>query len=183
MTVRDNQTGSPTTIISHQGFFCADCPKLFPRVVPPPPQTSPAAGARRRNAEPVTRASLLKERKAMWKKKRAEQKRTGQLGEGVRVRGRWIASSEHAHVLCYIVLNIAQATKRQQDIGPGSSFDGSQGVDGEDIINIPQISFGSFQLFPDQNIYGPVDPTLPAFNQTVQTGLDWIHRQAQTARL
>ena len=78
---------------------------------------------------------------------------------------------------------IYKATKRQQDIGPGSSFDGSQGVDGEDIINIPQIGFGSFQLFPDQNTYGPVDPTLPAFNQTVQTGLDWIRRQADTGLL
>ena len=78
---------------------------------------------------------------------------------------------------------IRKETKRQQDIGPGSSFDGSQGVDGEDIINIPQIGFGSFQLFPDQNTYGPVDPTLPAFNQTVQTGLDWIRRQAATGIL
>ena len=78
---------------------------------------------------------------------------------------------------------LRKAAKRQQDVGPGSSFDGSQGVDGEDIINIPEISFGTFQLFPDQDTYGPVDTTLPAFNQTVQTGLDWIRRQGETGRL
>jgi len=159
----------PNHLISsgHQGFFCADCPKLFPRVVTPPPQTSPVPAKRRRNAEPVTRASLLKERKALWKKKREEQKRRGVLETGVRIRGRWVAS----------------VTKRQQDVGPGSAFDGSKGVDGEDIINIPDISFGTFQLFPDQDTYGPVDTTLPAFNQTVQTGLDWIRRQGETGQL
>jgi mannan endo-1,4-beta-mannosidase len=159
----------PNHLVSsgHQGFFCADCPKLFPRVTAPPPQTSSTPGRRRRSAEPMTRVRLLKERKALWKKKREEQKRAGQLEGGVRVRGRWTASP----------------TKRQQDIGPGTGFDGSQGVDGEDIINIPEISFGTFQLFPDQNTYGPVDDSLLAFNQTVQTGLDWIRRQGETGRL
>lgn len=72
---------------------------------------------------------------------------------------------------------------RQEDTGVGSAFDGSHGVDSEDIISIPQIGFGSFQLFPDQNDYqsGPPDPTLPLFNQTLQIGLDWIRRHADTA--
>jgi mannan endo-1,4-beta-mannosidase len=65
----------------------------------------------------------------------------------------------------------------------GSAFDGSSGVDTEDIINIPQIGYGSFQLFPDQNNYGPDDPNLPPFNNTVQTGLSWIQSHAELAQL
>jgi len=74
-------------------------------------------------------------------------------------------------------------TKRQSDQGVGPAFDGSQGVDSEDIINIPQIGFGTFQLFPDQNSYGVDDPTLPAFNNTVNQGLQWIRRQADIGKL
>jgi mannan endo-1,4-beta-mannosidase len=74
-------------------------------------------------------------------------------------------------------------TKRQSDQGVGPAFDGSQGVDSEDILNIPQIGFGTFQLFPDQNSYGFDDPTLPAFNNTVNQGLDWIRRHADIGRL
>ena len=75
-------------------------------------------------------------------------------------------------------------TKRQAFAeGAGSSFDGSSGVDAEDIINIPQIGYGSFQLFPDQNTYGPDDPSLPAFNNTVQTGLSWIQSHAELGQL
>ena len=73
-------------------------------------------------------------------------------------------------------------TKRQFDTGVGSSFDGSSGVDTEDIINIPEIGYGSFQLFPDQNNYGPADPNLPAFNNTVQIGLSWIRDHATLAQ-
>jgi len=109
----------------------------------------------------------LKERKAAWKKERERQKRSGELPGGVKVRGRWVASQ----------------TKRQGDLGVGSSFDGTHGVDSEDIINIPQIGFGSFQLFPDQFSYGTPDTSLPAFNQTLQIGLDWIRRHADTGRL
>jgi len=65
----------------------------------------------------------------------------------------------------------------------GSAFDGSSGVDSEDILGIPQIGFSSFQLFPDQNTYGPDDPNLPAFNNTVQQGLDWIRRHASIGQL
>lgn len=67
--------------------------------------------------------------------------------------------------------------------GVGSAFDGSQGVDSEDIINIPEIGFGTFQLFPDQNSYGVDDPNLPAFNNTLNQGLDWIRRQAAIGQL
>lgn len=75
-------------------------------------------------------------------------------------------------------------TKRQSDEqGVGPAFDGSSGVDTEDILNIPQIGYGSFQLFPDQNNYGPDDPNLPAFNNTVQQGLSWIQMHAELGQM
>ncbi|KAG5642194.1 hypothetical protein DXG03_003432 [Asterophora parasitica] len=114
-------------------------------------------------------SGLLKERKAALKKERERQKRSGKLSGGVNVRGRWTASE----------------TKRQADLSPGPAFDGTHGVDSEDIINIPQIGFGSFQLFPDQYDYSSstLDTNLPPFNQTLQTGLDWIRRHAEAGRL
>lgn len=42
--------------------------------------------------------------------------------------------------------------------------------------------FRHSQLFPDQNVYAPLDPNLDAFNNTVQAGLDWITQQAQSAQ-
>ncbi|KAG6909719.1 hypothetical protein DXG01_015921 [Tephrocybe rancida] len=163
----------PNHVVSsgNQGYFCADCTKLFPRVVPPAPASSPKPGSPRRSLpEPQTKAKLLKERKAAWKKERERQKRAGVQPAGVKIRGRWTATQ----------------TKRQSDLSSDTSaFDGSHGVDSEDIINIPQIGFGSFQLFPDQFNYSstPPDPSLPAFNQTVQAGLDWIKLHADSATL
>ena len=87
-------------------------------------------------------------------------------------------------VLCKILFVHWSETKRQSaDQGIGPAFDGSQGVDSEDILNIPQIGFGTFQLFPDQNSYGIDDPTIPAFNNTVNQGLDWIRRHADIGKL
>jgi mannan endo-1,4-beta-mannosidase len=65
----------------------------------------------------------------------------------------------------------------------GSAFDGSHGVDSEDILNIPEIGMGSFQYFPDQNQYGANDPNLPPVNNTVQQGLDWVRAHADNSRL
>ncbi|KAF8964679.1 glycoside hydrolase superfamily [Flammula alnicola] len=161
----------PNHLVSsgNQGFFCADCPKLFPRVVPPP-QTSATPNNRRRAAKPLTKKRILEERKAAQKKARKLQQRSASpAAGGIRIRGRWMSTE----------------TKRQntEDQGVGSAFDGSQGVDSEDIINIPQIGFGTFQLFPDQNSYGVNDPTIPAFNNTVNQGLDWIRRHAEIGTL
>jgi len=65
----------------------------------------------------------------------------------------------------------------------GAVFDGSFGIDSEDILNIPQISFSSSQLFPDQFKYGQPDSSLPPFNQTVQVGVDWIKKQGALANI
>lgn len=152
----------------NQGFFCTDCPKLFPRpVTPPKPQPSTNPGDRRRKLPvQITKKNLIKERAEKRKQARELAKRSGTLEQtGVKIRGRW-----------------ASTPTRRQDSGLGSAFDGSQGVDSEDILGIPQIGFSSFQLFPDQNTYAPVDPNLSPFNNTVQAGLDWIQKQAQAGQ-
>lgn len=148
----------------HQGFFCTGCPKLFPLNPPPRPRPSPAPGSRRSIAVPLTRERLLLERKEAFKKTRAAAKRSTE--GSVRVRGRWLSTP----------------TRRQQDSVVGTSFDGSQGVDSEDIMNIPGIGLNSFMLFPDQNSYGPDDPNLDRFNNTLQQGLEWIRLQAEAGQ-
>ncbi|KAJ7343492.1 glycoside hydrolase family 5 protein [Mycena albidolilacea] len=146
-----------------QGFFCPDCPKLFQKTTPPPPGPS-AAAALRRKIQPLTKKRILEERKEARKATRALKLQSEPPSAGVRVRGKWIATP----------------TRRQDaDEGVGSAFDGSQGVDSEDILSISDIGFGSFQLFPDQNQYAPDDPNLSAFNNTLQAGLDWIKRHGE----
>ncbi|KZP24938.1 glycoside hydrolase family 5 protein [Athelia psychrophila] len=63
----------------------------------------------------------------------------------------------------------------------GSAYNGSQGVDSEDILGIPEIGYSSFQMFTDQDTYGSVDPSIPAYNQTVDTGVDWIKQHVAAA--
>ncbi|KAF9564649.1 glycoside hydrolase family 5 protein [Agrocybe pediades] len=153
----------------NQGFFCTNCTKIFPRVVVPPPQTSPRPGRRSNMVKPLTTRKLFDDRKLAFKKSRALRQKTNPPTGGIRIRGRWMSTE----------------TRRQsfdmQNMGP--AFDGSQGVDSEDIINIPGLDFGTFQLFPDQNSYGPDDPNLPAFNNTVNQGLAWIQLHASLGKL
>ncbi|KAF7352172.1 Glycoside hydrolase family 5 protein [Mycena venus] len=154
-----------------QGFFCADCPKLFPRTTPSPsrpsPSPSPSISSRQNKVEPLTKKRILQERKDARKKTRASKLQSDPPSSGVRVRGKWIATP----------------TRQQDDAVLGSAFDGSEGVDFEDILNIPQIGFSSFQLFPDQNSYAPDDPNLSAFNNTLQVGLDWIKRHGDSGQM
>lgn len=165
----------------HQGFLCTDCPKLFPRVTAPPPRPSPRAEARR-SVLPWTRERILKERKEAFKKTRELAKKSGQSGDGIRIRGRWVSTREFPFCQIMVIFN-GQIATRRQDSGLGSAFDGSHGVDSEDIFNIPEIGLGSFMVFPDQVKYGPDDPNLPPFNNTVKQGQDWIRSNVDMARL
>lgn len=82
--------------------------------------------------------------------------------------------------------NISTETRRQSAssvFGTGPMFDGSTGVDSQDILAIPQVDFGTVQLFPDQNSYGTDDPTLPPFNNTLNQGLDWIATHGAVAQM
>jgi mannan endo-1,4-beta-mannosidase len=155
----------------NHGFFCTGCPKLFPRSTKPShPTPRPSASTnnrRRKLPTALTKKALIKERAEKRRRTREQKKREGTLNaDGIRIRGRW-----------------ASTTTRRQDNGLGSAFDGSQGVDSEDILRIPNIDFSTFQLFPDQNSYAADDPNLSPFNNTLQGGTEWIQKQAQTAQL
>jgi len=65
---------------------------------------------------------------------------------------------------------------------PGTSFDGSYGVDTEDILASPSIDFGSFQLFPDQVTYFP-DPQPNFAVKAIADGGKWVKVHSNTARL
>ncbi|KIM65251.1 glycoside hydrolase family 5 protein [Scleroderma citrinum Foug A] len=148
-----------------QGFMCIDCPKLYPLTPPPAPQPSPAPGSKKRSA-PVSSKQILRKRTESKRLNREAAIRSGTLKkDGIRVRGRWAAT----------------ATRRQQSQGVGSPYDGSYGVDSQDILNIPSIDFGAFQLFPDQQSYAPSDPSLSTYDNFVSQGVDWITNQAQSA--
>eukprot|EP00753_Platysulcus_tardus_P010955 PLAT3170.1.p1 GENE.PLAT3170.1~~PLAT3170.1.p1 ORF type:complete len:551 (+),score=-122.98 PLAT3170.1:35-1687(+) len=158
----------PNHLVSsgNQGFFCVDCPKLFPPTTPPP-QTSPAPGEKRRSVQPLSKSRLFLERQEARKRTREARKRSGSAEPiAMKIRGRWGAV----------------AAKRQSS-STASAFDGSQGVDSQDILNIPEIAFGTAQLFPDQDQYA-VDGSITAddYDALVQEGISWIQLQAQSAK-
>ncbi|EGN92442.1 glycoside hydrolase family 5 protein [Serpula lacrymans var. lacrymans S7.3] len=166
------QTVDPNHLVSAgtSGFICLDCPKLYPLnpAPAPAPSASPAAKKRRSIVPrgPLTKEQLLRDRAEARRHNRAAAKLAGTLKEdGVKIRGRWVST----------------AAKRQgtQDIGP--TYTGAYGVDSQDILNIPQIGFGSFQLFPDQQQYEPNDPNLSPYENIVNQGVAWIIQQAQSA--
>jgi mannan endo-1,4-beta-mannosidase len=75
----------------------------------------------------------------------------------------------------------ASSSSNTQVSDSGPTFDGFFGVDTEDIISVPCIDFGSFQLFPDQVHYFPGDEPNPEHVGTVQ-GNRWVTRHSTTAR-
>jgi mannan endo-1,4-beta-mannosidase len=150
-----------------QGFFCPDCPKLFP--ITPPPAPSPAPGGDHKHSKYSVR-SIMNPTSLFQMITKERRSRASTPRDGVKIRGRWTASSQ---------------VKRGGG-GVGSSFDGSQGVDSQDILNIPDIDFATFQLFPDQNTYSPTSskivPPSADFNGTVAQGVAWIEAQADSAK-
>jgi len=63
----------------------------------------------------------------------------------------------------------------------GKSFDGSYGVDTEDILAVPHIDFGSFQLFPDQVEYFPPIQGVDATVKALGDGGKWVTLHSRTA--
>ena len=117
-------------LLRTQGFFCVDCPKLFP--LAPRPKPSPAPGTKRRASGTLTAKAVLSQRRANMKRnaEAAKQRREGaaqKRARGEKARWSYRGSAADNHV------------KRQlgtQNIG--TAFDGSHGVDSQDIINIPE---------------------------------------------
>jgi mannan endo-1,4-beta-mannosidase len=79
-------------------------------------------------------------------------------------------------------LSLPTVRKRQSNNGIGPDFDGSFGIDTEDLANIPAVDFSSLQFFPDQITFGP-DGFIDLSNATnvSQNGIDWINLHSQTA--
>jgi mannan endo-1,4-beta-mannosidase len=74
-----------------------------------------------------------------------------------------------------------QSTKPSTSL-PGPSFDGSYGVDTEDILAVPCIDFGSLQLFPDQTEYFPPVSNNSATN-SISGGNTWLAVHSNSASL
>jgi len=75
----------------------------------------------------------------------------------------------------------APSTLKLHDSPVGPAFDGSYGVDTEDIISVPSIDFGSFQLFPDQVQYFSGASTVDFAITAALQGGGWVKRHSDTA--
>jgi hypothetical protein len=84
----------------------------------------------------------------------------------------------------YGVLSLPLAEAKRQSSDIGSAFNGAFGVDSEDILNAPDIDFGTFQLFPDQTNYGitgtEVQPPSSDFDNTLNETISWISAQTDS---
>jgi mannan endo-1,4-beta-mannosidase len=82
--------------------------------------------------------------------------------------------------------SLALAETKRQDSGSAVAFNGVLGVDSQDILNAPNIDFGTFQLFPDQNNYGANGGENQApsvdFNTMLTQTTNFITSQAQSAQ-
>jgi len=81
--------------------------------------------------------------------------------------------------------SLALAETKRQAGGSAVAFNGVLGVDSQDILNAPNIDFGTFQLFPDQNNYGTTGGENQApsvdFNTMLTQTTNFINSQAQSA--
>ncbi|KAG0708733.1 glycoside hydrolase family 5 protein [Suillus ampliporus] len=147
------------------GFQCTDCPKLYPLTSTASLMPSPAPGKKRNRVTPLTTEQVIKQRAESRRRNREAAIRAGTLKEdGVMIRGHW-----------------ASTATREVSSSISSTMDGSYGVDSQDILNIPNIGFGSLQVFPDQESYGPDDPNLDPVQNKINLGVAWIQQSALSA--
>jgi mannan endo-1,4-beta-mannosidase len=71
---------------------------------------------------------------------------------------------------------------KRQDNGLGPAFDGSTGVDSQDIANSPNIAYTSFAILPDFTPLTTNGATPATFDELVQSGVDYVQTQASAAR-
>ncbi|KAJ2919875.1 hypothetical protein MD484_g569, partial [Candolleomyces efflorescens] len=74
-----------------------------------------------------------------------------------------------------------KTTSRRPALG-GPSFDGSFGIDTEDLLAIPHVDFGSFQISPELQLF-PVLAGVNPTDQSIGDGGRWIEVHSQTAQL
>ncbi len=101
------------------------------------------------------------------------------------VSGRHLVCIPHSTPYCLLSLPLAEA--KRQTSGDGSAYSGAFGVDSQDILNVPDIDFGTFQMFPDQFNYGTtgpvteVQPPSSNFDSTMNDTVAWIRAQINCA--
>ncbi|KAG8913916.1 hypothetical protein FRC00_001299 [Tulasnella sp. 408] len=150
------------------GFYCTDCPKLF-SLPPPPPTVSGGSqsnvGKRSKKRTGYLTTAMVRER-IKAREKAAYRAARNAPGARKAIRGGWAAP-------------VTSFKRQSSDLG--STFDGSFGVDSEDIVSAPSVDFGSFQFFPDQQVYAlDSENGSSPFDNVVQQGLDWIQLQGET---
>lgn len=139
------------------GFKCTQstCKKINPltgTTNPAAPQTSISPGdvanGKKRKRRWLTSADVLKRARDSEKAARGV---VGDAVKKIRIRGGWAAPAT--------VKSTRSMSKRQDTGSVGSAYDGSYGVDSEDICQDPDIDFCSLQIFPDQVFYGATSIT------------------------
>lgn len=122
------------------GFFCTQstCPKI--NTPTPPPAVSQGVGSGKKH-----KRSLLTSKHVLDRFRRSVKEARSLVetdsGKKIRVRGGWTAPPTSANTFA----------KRGGSLG--AAYDGSHGVDSQDICNDPNIDYCNFQDFPDQNNY------------------------------
>lgn len=109
------------------GYYCVDCTKVYPYTPPPA-----APSLRRRSPAPegpLTKAKLLAKDEAWKRRNLPPPPPVKRKSLGRSIRARWSAPTE--------------AGLKRQSNGFGSLYDGTFGVDTEDLANIPTVDFSS----------------------------------------
>ncbi|KAJ2913324.1 hypothetical protein MD484_g7110, partial [Candolleomyces efflorescens] len=75
----------------------------------------------------------------------------------------------------------ANTSTRRQPALEGPSFDGSYGIDTDDLLAIPTIDFGSLQIAPEQIQLFPVLNDVDFATQAIGDGGKWIEIHSQTS--
>ncbi|KAJ2912781.1 hypothetical protein MD484_g7633, partial [Candolleomyces efflorescens] len=75
----------------------------------------------------------------------------------------------------------AKTSTPKQPALEGPSFDGSYGIDTDDLVSIPSIDFGSLQIAPDQIQLFPELKKVKFATQAIGDGGKWIEIHSQTS--
>ncbi|KAG9001683.1 hypothetical protein FRB94_004614 [Tulasnella sp. JGI-2019a] len=170
------------------GFLCtqSSCPKVNTLTPTAPAPASPSGGgevvtAKKRKRSWLTTADVLK--RARESEKAARGVVDGAVKK-MRIRGGWAAPAT--------VKTRRSMSTRATTGSVGPAYDGSFGVDTQDICASPHIDFCSLQIFPDQVFYGLTatgttlgkkraasDSSAGVTDQTINDAVNFILNQAK----
>jgi mannan endo-1,4-beta-mannosidase len=194
----------PFLQIGDGGFYCVGCPKLFPQEHPtkpshetePPHETTPPHETKPH--ETCEKEPCEKEHRRRGYLTEADLRRLFAKREKRRLSVRQDNSGQCQTIGHYAPRGIGQLPVARiyshfhtyhfhpdykSDHKPQSNplFDGSFGIDTEDLANIPDIDFSTLQYFPDQNPFGPDgEIDLTDHLKIAQSGADWVKLHGET---